>query len=417
MSVDKDLEIQVLSALTLLREYCEDENFKGWDPYDGLNSCVFQRTPLKDWDLARLVLIQACKRSSINFRTLLGVPKQRNAKGIGLFLNGYSNLLRLAKSGDHRFGTVPELTQKVRYLAELLIQMQTPGYSGACWGYNFDWQARRIFYFPAHTPTVVATAFCASALFNASSVLGNSTWTEVAISSGEFILEDLTRTSCNEGFLFSYSPIAGNDTVYNAALLGAKTLSLCFAHTRDARYKKAARAVVSAACSGQEEDGSWVYGLLPVQSWKDSFHTGYNLDAIAHYRKYCDDDSFDDNLSKGFEYYTSTFFLPDGTPKYYSDRKWPIDIHCPGQLIVTSASLGKLEEVDFVVSRVLRWCLRNMQSRQGYFYYQLKRGFSSKISYMRWSNAFMFNALTYYFLGWSKKPADLILSEGDDRYL
>ena len=36
-----------------------------------------------------------------------------------------------------------------------------------------------------------------------------------------------------------------------------------------------------AACEGQNKDGSWVYGMLPVQSWIDSFHTGYNLDAIS----------------------------------------------------------------------------------------------------------------------------------------
>jgi hypothetical protein len=37
-----------------------------------------------------------------------------------------------------------------------------------------------------------------------------------------------------------------------------------------------------------------------------------------------------------------------------------------------------------------------MQDRKGYFYYQLIKGLSSKIPYMRWSNAFMFNAITYY---------------------
>jgi len=37
-----------------------------------------------------------------------------------------------------------------------------------------------------------------------------------------------------------------------------------------------------------------------------------------------------------------------------------------------------------------------MQDKKGYFYYQLKKGMSSKISYMRWSNAFMFNAMSYY---------------------
>ena len=37
----------VNKAFISLKEYCEAENFKGWDPYDGLNSKIFQATPLK----------------------------------------------------------------------------------------------------------------------------------------------------------------------------------------------------------------------------------------------------------------------------------------------------------------------------------------------------------------------------------
>jgi len=36
-----------------------------------------------------------------------------------------------------------------------------------------------------------------------------------------------------------------------------------------------------------------------------------------------------------------------------------------------------------------------MQAPNGFFYYQLKKGISTKVPYMRWSNAFMFNALSY----------------------
>jgi len=392
---DISFETQAVNAFQRLKDYCEEQDFKGWDPYDGLNSRLFQSTPLKNWDLARLALIQICKRSPFNLRPILGVPKEHNAKGIGLFLNGYANLLRSAQEGDDRFGTVLALTNRVRYLADLLLTMRTPGYSGACWGYNFDWQARRLFYFPTHTPTVVATSFCASALFNASRVTGDERLAEIALSSGDFILKDLARTECKGGFLFSYSPIPGNDTVYNAALLGAKTLSQCFEYTGNAMFKDVAREVVSAVCSGQEEDGSWVYGLLPIQSWKDSFHTGYNLEALAHYRDCCKDSSFDYYIEKGVEYYVANFFRSDGTPKYYSGGAWPIDIHCPGQLVVTLVKTGRFEEQRELCEDVLRWTFDNMQDKSGFFYYQIKPIFNSKISYMRWSNAFTFNALSY----------------------
>lgn len=383
------------SFLDLL-SYCEKEGYKGWDPYDGLNSKIFRATPLKNWDLARLAWIQGFKRSPINFRQLLLVPKEFNAKGVGLFLSGYCNLYKALENGNSAFGTKEQLLERINFLSDLLLELQNKNYSGACWGYNFDWQARRLFLFPNNTPTVVATTFCASALFEAYEVTGNKIYLETALSSANFILKDLNRSEHNSGFLFSYSPLNGNNTVYNASLLGAKLLSLCYRYTGIEKYKSTAREAILAACEGQNEDGSWVYGLLPVQSWIDSFHTGYNLDAIQVYQDCTGDTSFRENLEKGFDFYIRNFFEADGTPKYYHDRTYPIDIHCPGQLLVTLKTLNKTEKHRELAEKVLNWTIENMQDKKGYFYYQLKKGISSKISYMRWSNAFMFNAMSCF---------------------
>ena len=107
------MNYKVVSSLLKLKRYCEDENFEGWDPYDGLNSKIFQFSPLKHWDVARLAWIQGFKRSPINFRKLLLVPKMHNAKGIGLFLSGYCNLFDLAKSGNNNFGNKEEILAKI----------------------------------------------------------------------------------------------------------------------------------------------------------------------------------------------------------------------------------------------------------------------------------------------------------------
>lgn len=380
-----------------LKSYCESENFKGWDPYDGLNSKIFSATPLKNWDLARLAWIQGFKRSPFNFRKLLHVPKQHNAMGIGLFLSGYCTLLEIAKKGVSDFGTVQEIEKQIHELANLLIGMKTPGYSGACWGYNFDWQARRLFLFPAYTPTVVATTFCASALVRAYELTGEKKYLEEGLSSCEFVKNDLNRTPYQNGHIFSYSPLNGNNTVFNASLKGAKLLSLGFHYTNNQEYKDLAESAVRAAIAAQAADGSWVYGMLPVQSWIDSFHTGFNLDALEFYKKYTGDQSVQKAIDKGFDFYVNHFFLDDGTPKYYHNKTYPIDIHCPGQLLVTLSTLGKTEENQLLAEKVLSWTIENMQDKKGYFYYQIKKGISSKIPYMRWSNAFMFNAFSSYF--------------------
>lgn len=393
--MDKGL---IAGSFLKLKKYCEAEDFKGWDPYDGLNSKIFKATPLKHWDLARLAWIQGFKRSPINLRSLLLVPKEYNSKGIGLFLSGYCNLYKMAEAGATEFGTKEELLFQIKKLAGLLLDLKAEGYSGACWGYNFDWQARRLFLFPNNTPTVVATTFCASALFEAYAITKDELYLKTAISSAEFILKDLSRTPHKGGFLFSYSPLKGNNTVYNASLLGAKLLSIVYSYTQDESLKTTAQQAVAAACEGQNEDGSWVYGLLPVQSWIDSFHTGYNLDAIYAYQNNTGDFSFEKNIEKGFDFYISNFFEKDGTPKYYHNKTYPIDIHCPAQLAVTLSKLNKFSENEKIVLKVMKWAIENMQDKKGYFYYQIKKGVSSKISYMRWSNAFMFNAMSLFLL-------------------
>ena len=390
------------SKLSELKSYCESEQFKGWDPYDGLNSKVFQALPfLKNSALCRLVVIQGFKRSPINFRKIAMVPKDYNAKGIGLFLQGYCNLYKAVCDNQQlqdAFGTQAQLMDKINELAELLITLQSKGYSGACWGYNFDWQARRLFLFPKYTPTVVATCFCATALMDAYEVTGNKKYLDIALSSADFVIKDLHRTDFKNGFLFSYSPLPGNDTVFNASLLGSKLLACCYHYTGDEELKRLAEASVKACCEAQSEDGSWVYGMLPVQSWIDSFHTGYNLDALITYEEMTGDITYHSNIEKGFEFYIKSFFEPDGCPKYYHDRKYPIDIHCPGQLFVTLERLHTFDEYHILAENVLNWTVEHMQDKKGYFYYQLKQGMNSKIPYMRWSNAFMFNALTCYLL-------------------
>lgn len=384
-----------------LKSYCETQNYAGWDPYDGLNSKIFQKTSFKRWSLPRLVLIQSFKRSPINFRRLLLVPKEHNAKGIGLFLSGYCKIYNVQQmNGKEEYGTQHQILEKIYYLANLLIQMQSEGYSGACWGYNFDWQARFQFLFPKYTPTVVATTFATSALFEAYEVTKKKEYLATALSSAKFILNDLNKTKYgNDGFILSYSPLNGNNTVINASLLGAKTLILCYHYSRNEELLDTARTIVKTACELQQDDGAWVYGLMPFQNWIDSYHTGYNLEALSFYQKISGDQSFSTNIDKGYKFYISNFFESDGTPIHFIHSKYPIDIHCPGQLFVTMNALNITDVKDLsLADKVLHWTINNMQSRKGYFYYQLKRSFSSKIPYMRWSNAFMFNALSNYLL-------------------
>ena len=158
-----------------------------------------------------------------------------------------------------------------------------------------------------------------------------------------------------------------------------------------------ARKSIVASVKAQKEDGSWVYGLLDNQGWIDSFHTGYNLDGMYAYQELTGDYSFDENIKKGLTFYENNFFEDSGVPKYYYNKMYPIDIHCPAQFVITLARMGQLDSHLQMVDAILLWMVKHMQDKKGYFYYQLKKGISSKISYMRWSNAFVFNMYSLYF--------------------
>jgi len=381
------MENNFIKSFKKLAFYCETENFKGWDPYDGLNSKVFQVLKFNKIQFFRLAWIQTFKRNPLNFRKLMLIEKEYNPKGLGLFLSGYCNLYSVNNKDEY--------FQYIKFLANKLLELQTPGYSGACWGYNFDWQSRA-FFLKKGTPTVVATSFIASSLLDAYEITKDKKYLETAISSSKFILNDLNRTSKDRGFIFSYSPY-DNTRVYNASLLGSKLLARIYSYTKDVNLLKAAKSSIVACIDAQQDDGSWIYGELDIQSWIDSFHTGYNLECIYEYQKYTNDTSFNMAIQKGLNYYLKNFFLEDGTPKYYNKRIYPIDIHAPAQLIATLYKLDELKKNKVLVDKVLNWTIKNMQDKNGYFYYQLKPSFSSKIPYMRWAQAWMFYSFSFYF--------------------
>src|SRR5207302_2466510 len=79
------MTVDLVTAHKQLWKWSRAQGLAGYDPYDGLNSRLFQATPFKNSRTARLAWIQFHKRSPINFRSLVGVPRERNAKAIALF--------------------------------------------------------------------------------------------------------------------------------------------------------------------------------------------------------------------------------------------------------------------------------------------------------------------------------------------
>ncbi len=363
--------------------YIESADYTGYDPYDALNSPLIRLISSKSKYL-RIVFMQFLRRCPVNLRPLLGVKKGHNPKGIGLFLWGYSKLYALAKK--------PRYLERVDYILNILEQIQSKGYSGNCWGYNFDWQSRT-FMRPAGTPTIVNTSFIGHALIDCYELTGKQKAIDMAIPIKDFILGDLHRTRLDGTFCFSYTPV-DTEAVHNANLLGASILARLTRYCDDDRLTQAALASLDYSMRHQRDDGSWFYADTSIQGWIDSFHTGFNLQAIRYILDAGLAPEHRAAYRKGIEYYAGNFFLDDGTPKYYHDRIYPIDIHSSAQAICFFSREGK--EYQDLTERIVNWMLQNMYSGKGFFYFRKGRFLTNRIPYMRWSQAWAFHALTEY---------------------
>src|SRR6266576_4745112 len=231
------MQSSIEQAFADLLQWCRLRDFAGHDPFDALNSRVLQLTLLTHSRTARLIATQLIKLSSWNLRPLARVPGQKISKGIALFA--------LAALSRYRLLKTPAAEKDARELLDELLRMQIAGYSGAAWGYNFDWQSRS-FFAPRGTPMVVPTAFAARALCEAAEVFGHDEYLPFARTICDFILKDLNRSEeTDTEVCFSYSPL-DQTRVFNASLLAGETLavvgrltgesSLCDWAMRAARY-------------------------------------------------------------------------------------------------------------------------------------------------------------------------------------
>ena len=107
------------TSLDRLLHYIEGEEFRGYDPYDALNSYI-DFTRYGKW--LPVLAIQLQKRNPVNLRPLLGIRKDYNPKGIGLLLQAYSILYERDKR--------PEIRANMEFLFDWLISNYSRDYSG-----------------------------------------------------------------------------------------------------------------------------------------------------------------------------------------------------------------------------------------------------------------------------------------------
>ncbi|MBN2009504.1 hypothetical protein JW960_09195 [candidate division KSB1 bacterium] len=380
-------EISIVEHSTQkLETWIEQQNYKGFEPFDGLTS--FFRPLTCGNALAERIFLQAVRQSPVNIRPLLGIKPHESTKGRGYMAAGYLNMLML--DGNHQY------KNKAINCLNWLIENKSPGYCKYCWGNHFDWTNREG-KLPKFEPTIVWTSLVGQAFLDAYEVVGNRKYLDIASSISDWILS-LPREETNSGACISYVA-CGQSFVHNSNLLGAAMLARTAKYTNDDKALHVARKAIEYSCSRQLSNGAWYYGEWHKHLWIDNFHTGYNLDSLKCYIEHANDWTFEKNLTTGFEYFRNTFFESDGRPRYYHDRTYPIDIQCAAQAIDTLANFSDYDATALPLSlKVATWTIENMQDKNGYFYYRQFPRLKVKIPMLHWGQATMYKALTHLLL-------------------
>jgi rhamnogalacturonyl hydrolase YesR len=383
--VSKVSKDDILDSIGRLANWLENSDYRGYDTFDGL-SAQYVRALTFETKLLRTVLQQGVRRFPINLRPLLGIPRSRSTKGMAFLAKGFMRLQQA--TGDNSWD------DKAESAFQWLIENESKGYSGACWGNHFDYQSRS-FFLPKGVPTIVWTSLIGHAFIDAYDHFQKECYLEAAVSACEHIVRDLDRLVEGDAVCLSYIPGAMNP-VHNSNTLGASFLARTYARTGNESYRLLAQKAMRYAANHQRQDGSWYYGEPSNLHWVDNFHTGYVLDCFKYYQIATHDEQFEEKMNTGYQYWKKTFFLQDGTPRYYEHKTLPIDIQCSSQAIDTLVLFSDQdpEALDLALL-VARWTIKNMQDKTGYFYYRkYSRWLVNKTPTLHWGQATMFCALS-----------------------
>ncbi len=369
-----------------------DVDYRGHSKHDALNAPWLERLAGESkW--MRLGFTQLVMRSPIHVRPLIGVGTARNAKGLSLFTR--------ALLGRYRTRGEEESAEEARRLLDWLAGSTSGDFPWAAWGYPYPWQDVG-FFASRHYPNRVVTSFVVQAFLDGYETLGDERYLDVARQAVEFLLE-APNTLYEDDLHRCVSYVPSESVTWIVmdvpALAGAAAARLASISSDEALMAEAAR-LIRYVVSKQTDYGAWFYAEPPSASHitHDNYHTGFILDAILAYGQSARSDEFQSAYLKGLRYYREHLFEENGAPRFMNDRKYPFDIHGAAQGVITFALADRaLGEGSAFSRKVLTWTMENMYDpRSGWFYYQRRRFYRTRVRLLRWCQAWMGQAIGCY---------------------
>jgi hypothetical protein len=376
-----DFSARARPVLEDVLAHARREDYLDHSKHDALNSPLLKALfGFSKW--TRIAATQAVMRFPLNLRPLLAVPKVQNPKGLSLFVR--------AQLASERSGSRSGHAKEALALCERLLSLR----SGPGWGYHYPWQDLG-FYAPARTPNAVVTAFVCEALMDAYEASGQSRLIDAVDEALGFLLAKLpVLWDRDDELCLGYMPMPMSMRVMDVSILIGAAFARHAQLSGKSDRSMTAKRLVNYVVRRQTADGAWFYCDPPQDSPVkiDNYHTGFILDALWQYAACTGDHAYDDAYRRGLRFYAEHLFNPDGSPRWMSDRDFPHDVHGAAQGIITFSRHDR--EYPGMAARVARWSLDTLYSGSGTFYYQQRRHYTVRTSFMRWCNAWMARALS-----------------------
>lgn len=392
-------------AVTDLEEKIRLNNYAGYDPYDAKGASFFMRAlaiPRKPWHanvrrkLTLAPLIYGERFFPLSFRHLARIKPQVNAKGMGLIAKAYFNLYA-ANRDEHWY----DLGQAC---LDWFLQNRCQDHPYPCWGYPFNWDSGVVV--PAHTPTSVVTSAAFDAFWEAWVQTKRAEYLETCKKICEFFLHGLNITKHSNGTVsFSYTHL-DHFEVHNINLMVAHCLLRAGKEINNASYCDYGLRAARFTMNEQNEDGS-IYYWSKAQNFHnpnsiDHYHSGFEIRALFGIWQVTNDAEVLKAYQKYYEFYRGRLCERSNgciIPKMNLKSVYPINIHSCAEAVLLAATLCRGDNRALNdLFKVVPWTLSKMRMKSGFYRYLIhKFGFleiRSNIVYMRWSQAWIFLALS-----------------------
>jgi len=394
VETERTPERRTVEAFYEALAYARERDYVGWDYSDGLSSRLLQALPIEGkW--TNLAVQEVIKRAPVNLRPLFLVEQRRNPMGAALF--AMANLTAGELTGESRYA------REARRLLDWLVDNRVEAASGFAVGYPHATQGLSKRTEP-WVPGIVGTSYAVLALLRAGAsdraVVADRAddYAEVARTAARFVLEDLDYAPTDVGARINYKVTdSGEHYTLNANALGARTLLELSDRFDDPTLRDRATAILDYVASRQTEAGGWQYRDPPEASHlsMDNHHNGFVIEAFQRYAAIVGDGRYASTRSRALSFYRDVLFEPSGVPNFDEENAYPRDVHAAAQGVLV---FGRGGDRAFA-RRIVDWTLERLYAGDGRFYYRRHRFYTTRITLMRWCQAWMAYALSEHLRG------------------